>query len=152
MDLDAADTNLAIATGLVIMSRRTYNDNWYRVANQKPRLLHAAKIHRQHFRGERWHVIENPLTNEFIRVDAYAWELLGRLNGRQTIDAVWQTCRQRFKDDAPTQDETIQLLTQLYQANLLHAGQAVNVDAALDLRKQRRKKQVEGQLQKFPLR
>jgi putative peptide zinc metalloprotease protein len=94
-------------------------------------------------------VIENPLTNEFIRVNNSAWQLIGRLDGRMTVDQAWQACRQRWQHQAPTQNETIQLLGQLYQNNLLHSGQVANTEVTLYLKKQRQHKQIESQLQNF---
>src|SRR4030042_1403923 len=96
------------------VERPTFHESWYRVAPLRPRLLSTVQVHRQHFRGQMWYVLENPSNNEFSRISETAWRFIGMLDGRRTVADVWRACNEQFGDAAPTQGEAIQLLGQLY--------------------------------------
>ena len=49
-----------------------------------------------------------------------AYEFLCRLESGRTVDEVWRESVERDPENAPGQEEVIQLLSQLYYANLLH--------------------------------
>ena len=64
----------------------TFSESWYRVAGQQLALRPNVRTQRQTFRGERWIVLQNPLTNQFFRVRPEAYDFIARL--RQNI-APW---------------------------------------------------------------
>ena len=97
----------------------TFSESWYRVAGQRLALRPSVQVHRQEFRGERWIVLQNPLSNQFFRLRPAAYEFVARLRPEKTVEEVWKECLDRFPDEAPGQEAVIQLLAQLYQASLL---------------------------------
>ncbi|HKI71239.1 MAG TPA: peptidase M50, partial [Verrucomicrobiae bacterium] len=97
----------------------TFSESWHRVANQRLCLRAGVRVRRQNFRGERWFVLENPLTNEFFRLTPAAYAFVARLDPKRSVDEVWRECLERVPGDAPGQEEVLQLLAQLYFANLL---------------------------------
>ena len=97
----------------------TFSESWYRIANQRISLRPSVKVRRQSFRGQRWHVLENPFSNQFFRVRPAAYEFIARLRPDRTVEAVWKECLERFPDEAPGQESVIQLLAQLYHSGLL---------------------------------
>ena len=101
--------------------RPTFSPFWHRVRVMKPRLRAHVQITRQHYRGRRWHVVHDPATNQFYRLNPVAHEFVALLDGRRTVEDVWQISLDRHGDAAPTQNEVIQLIGQLYNANLLTA-------------------------------
>ena len=101
--------------------RSTFSPFWHRVRAMKPRLRPHVQITRQHYRGRRWHVVHDPSSNQFYRLSPVAHEFLGMLDGRRTVEEVWQFAITRHADDALTQNEVIQLLSQLFGSNLLTA-------------------------------
>ena len=103
------------------MSRdqKTFSEVWYRVAGLRLQLAPQVRVRRQTYRGERWHLIEDPLNNSFYRLRTAAYSLVGRLDGRHTVDEVWKECMELDPSEAPGQEEVIQLLAQLHHANLL---------------------------------
>lgn len=98
---------------------KTFSESWHRVAGQRICLHSGVRVSRQYFRGERWVVLENPFTNQFFRLRPAAYQFVARLRPDRTVAEVWQECLERFPDDAPGQETAIQLLAQLYHANLL---------------------------------
>jgi len=134
----------------------TFSESWHRVANQRLCLRAGVKLRRQNFRGERWFVIENPFTNEFFRVRPAAYEFLARLHPARTVEEVWRECLERFPDDAPGQEAVLQLLSQLYFANLLqydHASDSANLFERFKKRQQRewRSRLLNLMFMRFPL-
>ena len=92
---------------------------WYRVAPLRPRLLARARLHRHHYRGERWYLLQDPASARVHRFTPAARLLLAAMDGERTVDDLWQLACRRLGDDAPTQDEVIQLLGQLHASDLL---------------------------------
>jgi putative peptide zinc metalloprotease protein len=95
------------------------NSHWYRVAAFRPRLAAHARIARQAFRGTVWYVLTDTATGRHHRFNESAQALIGLMDGERTIAEIWQRASETHGDDAPTQDETLQLLGQLHTANLL---------------------------------
>ena len=98
---------------------RTFSESWYRVAAQRLCLRPVVRVHRQNFRGERWIVLENPFSNQYFRLRRGRLRVGGAVASDRTVEEVWQECLRRFPDGAPSQEAVIQLLAQLYFANLL---------------------------------
>ncbi len=108
--------------------RSTFSESWYRVSELAPSLLPAVKVHRQHYRGVRWYVLQAPSDNRYFRLSDAAYHFMALLDGRRTISTVWQICMDRFGDAAPTQNEVIQLLVQLHASNLLQGNLAPDAE------------------------
>src|SRR5512134_79840 len=96
-----------------------HSPSWYRVAQLRPRLRGHARIHRHHYRGELWYVLEDRTSRRVHRFNSTAYYIVGLLDGRRTVHEIWEAATERFGDDAPTQDEVIRLLGQLHSAEVL---------------------------------
>lgn len=102
--------------------------SWYRLARLRPSLKPQARVRRHRFRGEVWYVVQDTASGRFNRFTPAAWQLLGLMDGRRTMDEVWAEAVEQLGDDAPGQEEVVRLLSQLHAADLLHCE--VNPDAA----------------------
>lgn len=121
---------------------RTFSESWYRVANQKLCLRPVVRVRRQNFRGERWIVLENPFSNQYFRLRPAAYEFVSRLRPDRTVEEVWQQCLSRFPDAAPSQEAVIQLLSQLYFANLLQYDLAADSAQLFERYKKRKQREI----------
>ena len=101
--------------------RPTFHESWYRVADLRARLRPSTQISRQHYRGERWYVVRDPAGNQYHRLSSAAYRFVGLLDGSRTVSEAWDTAGGVLADDAPTQPEVVQILSQLHAANLLEA-------------------------------
>jgi len=126
------------------VDRPTFHESWYRVAQTRPRLLSSVQVYRQHFRGQMWHVLENPANNEFARISTDAYRFIGMLDGRRTVAEVWRACNEQLGDRAPTQGEVIQLLGQLFCSNLLYAEVSPDTESLFNRYRTRVKRQIQG--------
>ena len=128
------------------VDRPTFSESWYRVAQLRPRLRSACQVHRQHFRGHVWHVVQDPANNQFFRLNEEAYRFVALLDGRRTIAEVWKICNAIAGDAAPTQGEAIQLLGQLYTSNLLQGDMPPDAEGLLRRYRQRITREIQGYL------
>ena len=103
------------------MSTDLLSPSWYRVAELRPRLRSHVRIHRHHYRGELWYVLEDRVSRRMHRFNPAAHYAIGLMDGRRTVQEIWDSATTRFGDDAPTQDEMIRLLGQLHAAEVLQS-------------------------------
>ena len=122
------------------MDKRLHSSNWYRVAQLRPRLKAQADIHRQTFRGQIWYVLQDQASGQYHRFSPNANYVIGLMDGQRTVQAIWDAATQRLGEDHPTQDEVIELLGQLHQADLLQSETRPNT-AELSERHGRKKRQ-----------
>jgi len=101
------------------MSQSLYSTNWYRVAGLKPRLRSHIEIHRHHYRGELWYVMQDHSSGRFQRFTPAAYQLIGMMDGRRTVQEIWDASRARLAEDAPTQEDFVRLLSQLHAVDAL---------------------------------
>ncbi len=125
--------------------RPTFSPFWHRVRTMKPRLRPHVQITRQQYRGRRWHVVHDPTSNQFYRLNPIANDLIGMLDGTREVEAAWKASLQKFGDMAPTQNEVIQLISQLYSANLLSCDTTPETDQLLRRGRERIKKKAAAQ-------
>ena len=92
---------------------------WYRVAGLRPQLLAHARLHRHRYRGELWYLLQDPASGRVHRFTPAARLLLAAMDGRRSVNDLWVIAQRRLGEDAPTQDEIIQLLGQLHGGDLL---------------------------------
>src|SRR5436853_1091584 len=124
----------------------TFSESWYRIADQQIYLRPGVNVRRQNFRGQRWIVLENPLRNQFFRVRPEAYEFIGRLRPDRTVEQVWRECLEKFPDSAPGQEAVLQLLAQLYFANLLQYDLATDSAKLFDRYEKTRQRETRSQL------
>ncbi len=96
-----------------------FSQSWYRVADLRPRLRRQAQIIRQTYRGERWYVLQDQGTGRFLRLNPAAYRVVALMDGQRSLGTIWHHEMARSGDEAPTQDEVVNLLAQLHQANVL---------------------------------
>ena len=101
------------------MLRSLFSPSWYRVAQLKPRLRRHSHIHRHHYRGELWYVMQDQAAGRYYRFTPIAYQVIGLMDGKLTVQELWDKASERYGDDAPTQGDMVQLLSQLHSADIL---------------------------------
>lgn len=117
-----------VLDALRTMSKTMLSSSWYRVSALRPALRNHAQIHRHRFRGEVWFVLSDPASGRTHRFTSDTRLLLSGMDGQRTVGQLWDLAHRRLGDDAPTQDEFIQLLGQLHAADLIQCD--VNPDVS----------------------
>ncbi|MBF0450134.1 MAG: hypothetical protein HQK75_05490 [Candidatus Magnetomorum sp.] len=126
--------------------KRTFSESWHRVASLRISLLPTVDIRKQYFRGEAWYILNNPFNNQFFRLRPEAYAFIARLNAQRSVEHVWNECLERFPDTAPGQEDVIQLLTQLYNANLLYFHSRPDTSQIFERYQKRQQKELQSKL------
>lgn len=138
------------------MERTTFSNAWGRVCQLTPTLRPQVQVHRRLFRGEPWYVLQDPMGNQFARVNPVDYYFIGLLDGRRTVEDAWHQTLTRFGDDAPTQGEVISVLGQLNQHNMLRVDLPADAQPLLERRRRQKTREWGGQAMsilflRFPL-
>lgn len=104
------------------MSTPLFSSSWYRVATLRPRLRGHTDIHHHIYRDELWYLIQDHITGRFHRFTPETYTVIGLMDGRKTLDQIWEIACERLGDDMPSQDEIIRLLGQLHRADVIQAN------------------------------
>lgn len=127
-------------------NEKIFHESWYQIANQKIFLRASVCIKRQMFRGIQWYVLHDPFTDKYFRLRPNVYEFVARLTNKKTVEEVWFSLLEHTPDKAPSQGEIIDLLAQLYHANLIHYDLAPNSAKLFERLKKRRQKMIKMNL------
>ncbi len=103
------------------MEKTLFSNSWYRVAELKPFVRSHTEIHRHTYRGKVWYVLQDHASGRFHRFTEESYLLIGLMNGKRSLQDIWEATCEKLADDMPTQDEVIALLSSLNKADLLQS-------------------------------
>ncbi|MEY4983150.1 MAG: hypothetical protein RIR62_1416 [Pseudomonadota bacterium] len=109
------------------MATAFLSSDWYRVADLKLRRQSHVRAARHVYRGEVWHVLQDPQTGKFHRLPETAYAFFARLDGRRTVQELWLRLCLLFPDRPPSQTEMLQLLAQLHRSDLILGDRLPNL-------------------------
>lgn len=101
------------------MNESFFSPSWYRVDSLRPRLRQHAQVHRHHYRGHLWYVLQDHAAARYHRFSPTAYYVIALMDGKRTVQEIWDAANTRLGDAAPTQDQVIELLGQLHAADVL---------------------------------
>lgn len=135
------------------------SEHWHAVRALRPRLRDGVQpLHRQ-LRGRPWVLLLDPLTQRFHRMTPPVWQVLQWMDGRRTLDEVWQlVCSQagaagRAPGPAITQHQLVQLMASMHANDLLQTQVAPDAGEVFErYRKQRRNRFKQSWLNPMSLR
>ncbi len=130
----------------MLQLRPTFSESWYRVAKLKVRMRPSAQISRQYYRGERWYVVRDPAGQQYHRLSDPAYAFVGLLDGTRTVEEAWNVVGGQLDDEAPTQPEVIQILSQLHAANMLESDVTPDSQVLLNRYGSFQKRRLQGRL------
>lgn len=111
-----------------------HSQDWYRVADSRPRLRGDVVVARHLYLGRPWHVLAGRTGTKVHRLTPAAWAIAGRLDGSLLVEDLWQELTETLGEEAPTQDEVVQLLIQLHGSDLLDNAETPLLAEALERR------------------
>ncbi|WP_445372866.1 biotin/lipoyl-binding protein [Methylomonas sp. HW2-6] len=110
------------------MSDNMFSPHWYRVAKLRPRLHSHIEIHRHEYRGLIWYILEDTNTGRHQRFNSLAYQFIGLLDGKLSVQEIADALNHQLGDYAPSQQDIVQLLGQLHQADLMQTEALVNTE------------------------
>jgi putative peptide zinc metalloprotease protein len=123
------------------VSEGLVSGSWYRVAPLKPSLAPGLKIVRQQVRDQIWHLLVEPGSGRQLRLNPAAYAFAGRCDGRNTVGALWQILLEQHGEEAPTQDEILRLLSQLFRSGMVQFDAAPHLSLLFARRSQDEERQ-----------
>ncbi|KAA3654260.1 MAG: PqqD family peptide modification chaperone [Proteobacteria bacterium] len=123
------------------VSSPLYSPQWHEIAALRPALRSTVQARRLRSRGCSWQMLSSPESRQQLRLNTAAWRFVGLLDGKQTVDALWQRLIARFGDEAPSQPEVLDLLAQLSGAGFLRADVTPDLPAQFDQARRQHRKQ-----------
>lgn len=134
------------------MRESLFSPLWFRVAGQHPYLRVDVRVQRSRYRDQVWYVLIDDRTGRHYRVDRKAYQVIGRCDGRSSVQQLWDALLAQLGDDAPTQDEMIRMLSLLNQQGLLGYEATPDVQALVLNQEERAKKRRQRFLNPFAFR
>jgi putative peptide zinc metalloprotease protein len=98
------------------------NSSWYRVEALRLKLRPNLQVHRHRYRGSPWYVLQDHASGKAYRFTPPAYFFIASLDGVRTVHEIWHDLSEQLGQQAPTQDEIIQLMSQLHAADLVQSG------------------------------
>ena len=96
-----------------------FSDRWLHVSGLRARIHTRVRIAAREIGGETWHMLHDPLSNEYTRLRSDAWRFIVSLPSHQNVGDAWQAAYDRGEIGALTQHRVVQLISSLYRRNLL---------------------------------
>jgi putative peptide zinc metalloprotease protein len=110
---------------------------WHHVSELRPRLREGVRVQRQKYRDETWYLLVDEANGKQHRVNAPAYEFIGRFDGRSSVNALWSFLLEKFGDAAPGQDDVVRTLQRLAEGELLQLEGAADLPALFRRRAER---------------
>ena len=118
-----------------------FSAQWHRVRDVRARLASDVTVSRHVYRGQTAYVLHRRAATGCHRLDVLSFELVDRLNGDITVGQCWEQAIVERDQDAPTQDEWIELLAELHAAELIVVDRRVPEERLFDQRQKHESKQ-----------
>ncbi|TFY99280.1 hypothetical protein EZ313_22215 [Ramlibacter henchirensis] len=128
------------------MSEPLVSASWHRVAGLRPSLVPGLRIVRQQVRDQVWHVLVEPASGRQLRLNPAAYSLVARFDGQAPVEQLWQRELRKQREDAPTQDEVLRLLAQLFRGGMVRFDAAPHLSLLFARRDEDARQRQRGML------
>lgn len=123
-----------------------FSNNWHRVQHLNVALKGNIRFHRQNYRNKIFHLLHDCGKNKFIKLSEESYFFVSQLSSNATINEAWENTVHSLGDKAPSQNDILSLLSELYEADVLQTQLPPDSEARLF---QQRKKDSKQSLAKF---
>ena len=114
------------------MATSLFSKHWYRIQALKPKLRGNTISHRHYYRGATWYIISGKSHKAHLRLNAASFFVYQQMDGERTVAKIWEDCMAVLNDDAPSQDDLLKLLTELFEAGFVDVQQDSDIDQLFD--------------------
>lgn len=104
-----------------------FSEHWHVVRHLRPQLRQNIEVLPRILRGRAWFLLFEPMSQRFVRVNPETWHVITLLDGQLNVEQIWdkaehieqQNVQLNKQHRAISQNELVQLLSQLYSNDLL---------------------------------
>ncbi len=100
---------------------------WQYLAKIRPKLRGNIQIYPQVYRGERWYVLHDQTSGQFLRFNQQSYALIGRFDGDLTLEEIVDHVNAMDFEQPLNKEDVIALIGQLNAAEVLSEGLPINV-------------------------
>jgi putative peptide zinc metalloprotease protein len=129
-----------------------WSPHWHAVRHARLALRDGVQVIHRRLRGRAWVLLLDPVTQRFHRLTPKVWSVVAALNGRRTLEDVWQlvsAAPQHPDADVSqpgaaaviSQDELVQLMSTLHQQDLLRNVAPPDASEVHDRHEEQRRQQ-----------
>ena len=134
------------------MNEPLVSSSWHRIGGLRASLVAGLRVVRQPVRGQVWHVLVEPASGKQLRLNPAAYSFVARLDGGATVEQLWQRQLLQLRDQAPTQDEVLRLLAQLFKGGMVRFDAAPNLSLMFARRDEEGRQRRRGMMNPLMLR
>jgi len=131
------------------MNDNVFSDSWYSISKLKISLLNSVSIQKQYYRDKLWYVIQEPYANKYFKITPQAYIFLSHLRLENTVEEAWGEVLAQAIEDAPTQNDIIELLASLHSNNLLYFETNPNNEFIFERNNQKKLQEAKSKLFSF---
>ena len=91
-------------------------------------------------------MLEDTTSGKNHRFNPAAYQFIGRIDGKNTVQDIFNLVNELLGEYAPSQEEIIQLLAQLHNADLIRTKQLIDTDELFDRQTQEKTNRIKQQL------
>jgi len=114
---------------------------WKHIAQLRPQLLSHIHVYTHWYRNERWHILHDKASGQYLRFNERAYSIIGRFDGTLSLEEIYDYANDEIQGEPIEKEEIISLLGQLNAAEVLRDGLPIDAqDLFHQYRSQKRKK------------
>lgn len=130
-------------------STNVFSDSWHKISGLRVCLLNSISIQKQVNRAEEIYVLKEPYNNKYFKITKEAYKFVTRLNLDKTVQEVTDELMDEKLEDAPNQNEIIELLSSLHSENLLFFKNLPENDFIFERHKEKKFKEKKSKIYSF---
>lgn len=128
------------------MSKRTFYDQWHRIAELRVGLRPGVSVRLHHYRNDPWYVYYESAHCGFFRARPDTHALIMEITPARMLNDIWRTHADKSPKTAPGQQDFFDLISALYSANLIYVEGGVSETHILERALGKKKKPLPARI------
>lgn len=128
------------------MAKRTFYDQWHRIAELRVGLRPGVSVRLHHYRDEDWFVYYEAAHCGFFRARPDTHALIMEITPERMLNDIWRSHADKSPKTAPGQQDFFELISALYSANLIYVEGGVSETQILERAMGKKKKPLPARI------
>lgn len=128
------------------MSKRTFYDQWHRIAELRVGLRPGVNVRLHHYRSDAWYVYYEAAHCGFFRARPDTHALIMEITPGRMLNDIWRSHAAKSPKTAPGQQDFFELISALYSANLIYVEGGVSETHILERALGKKKKPLPARI------
>lgn len=128
------------------MSKRTFYDQWHRIAELRVGLRPGVTVRLHHYRQDPWYVYYEAAHCGFFRARPDTHALIMEITPARMLNDIWRSHADKSPKTAPGQQDFFELISALYSANLIYVEGGVSETQILERALGKKKKPLPARI------